>query len=76
MVDPLEVVKYALLWVTKDAQHIKHKKIFWILMEMSICMAINRKPWLSPTVFSNLQGYIEFKVDFHHVLIRTRKDLE
>ena len=43
-------------------------------MEMNICMAINRKPWLSPTMFANLQGYIEFKAGFHHLSIRARKD--
>ena len=69
-----EAAKYALLWVTKDMQRVRDSKIFWILMEMNIRMAINRKPWLSPTVFDNLQGYAEFKVDFHHVAIRARKD--
>ena len=37
-----EVAKYASLWVTNDAQHIKDSKIFWILMEMNIRMAINQ----------------------------------
>ena len=64
-----EAVKYALLWVTKDAQCIKDSKIFWILMEMNIRMAINRKPQLLPIVFPNLEGYIEFKVDFQDVSI-------
>lgn len=38
-----EEVKYASRWVTKDVQRIKDNKIFWILMEMNIRMAINRK---------------------------------
>ena len=45
-------------------------------MEMNIHMAINHKLWLSPTVFANLQGYTKFKVDFHHVSIKARKDPE
>ena len=60
--DLLEVAKYASLWVTKDAWHIKDGKI---LMEMNICMAIIRKLRLLPTVFDKLQGYAEFKADFH-----------
>lgn len=59
--DLLEVLKYTSLWVTKDVQHIKDSKIFWILMETNICMDINHKPPLSPTIFSNLQGYAKFK---------------
>lgn len=43
-------------------------------MEMNICMVINRKPWLSPTVFANLQGYAKFKADFYHVAIKAWKD--
>jgi len=39
-----EVAKYASLWKTKDVQCIKDNKIICILMEMKICMAINRKP--------------------------------
>jgi len=49
-----EVAKYALLQATKDAQHIKDSDIFWILMEMNICMAINHKLRLLPTVFAKL----------------------
>ncbi len=37
-------------------------------------MAINQKPWLSPTMFEQLLGYAEFKADFHHVYIWARKD--
>lgn len=68
-----EAAKYASLWVTKDVQRIKDNKIFWILMDMNICMAINRKLWLSPMAFSNMRGYAEFKVYFHHVSIRACK---
>lgn len=50
-------------------------KIFWILVEMKIQMDINCKLRLSPTVYTNLQGYVKFKVDFHRVSIRVRKDL-
>ena len=74
MQDLPEVAKYASLWGTKDAQRIKDNKIFLILLEMNICMAINRKLRLSPMVFYNLQGYVEFKADFQHVAIRVWKD--
>jgi len=36
-------------------------------------MGINRKLWLSPTVYNSLQSFAEFKADFHHVYIRARK---
>ncbi len=44
-------------------------------MEMNIRMGINRKPRLSPTVYNRLQSFVEFKVDFHHIYLRARKDL-
>lgn len=69
MPDLLEAVKFASLWATKDPQWIKDNKIFWILMDMSIHMAINCKPRLSPTNFDRLQEYVEFNTDFHHVSI-------
>lgn len=37
-------------------------------------MGINRKAWLSPTVYNNLQSFAEFKADFHHIYIRALKD--
>lgn len=69
MPDLPEAMKFASLWATKDPHQIKDKNIFYILMEMSIHMAINRKPWLSPTNFDKLQEYVEFKAEFHHVSI-------
>jgi len=51
-----EAVKYTSLWETNNSQQIKDNKIFWILMEMNVDMAINPKPWLSPTVFDKLQS--------------------
>lgn len=69
-----EAMKYASLWVTKDAQHIKHSKIFYILMEMNMRMDINRNPLLSPTVFSKLHEYVEFKENFQRISIRESKD--
>ena len=38
-------------------------------MEMNIKMGINHKSWLSPTIYNNLQSFVEFKVDFYHVYI-------
>lgn len=71
-----EAVKFALLWATKDAEQVRESKVFWVLMEMSINMAINCKPRLSQNVFEQLSGYVEFKVEFHCISIRARKDLE
>jgi len=50
--------------------------MFWVLMEMSINTAINWKPRFLPTDFDQLFGYAEFKVEFHQIFIRARKDLE
>lgn len=74
--DLLEVVKYASLWETNNPQRIKDNKIFWILMEMNMHMAINHKLRLSPTNFDRLQEYMEFKVDFDHISIWAQKDPE
>jgi len=49
--DLLDAAMFASLWVTKDPQWIKDSKIFWILMKMSIHMAINRKTWMTPKNF-------------------------
>lgn len=43
-------------------------------MEMNIRMGINRKPWLLPTIYNNLQSFTEFEEDFHHVYIRVWND--
>ena len=70
----MEATKYASLWETKDTQRIRDNKIFWVFMEMNIRMGINRKPWLSSTVYNSLQSFTEFKVDFNHVYIRVCKE--
>jgi len=67
-------MKYALMWVTKDPQWIKDKKIFYTLMEMNVHMAINSKPQLLPSYFDKIEEYLKFKVDFDHILIREWKD--
>lgn len=71
-----EVAKFASLWAMKDPQRFKDSKTFWILMEMSIHMPINRKSHISPTVYENLKDYVDFKDDFHWVSICVRKDPE
>jgi len=43
-------------------------------MEMNINTAINHKLQLSPTVFEQLVGYVEFKASFHCVSIQAQKD--
>lgn len=72
--DLLEVVMFASLWAMKDPQRVKGNKVFWILMEMNIHMAINPKPWLLPTSFDQLAEYVEFKVEFHHGSMHAQKD--
>lgn len=62
-----EATKLASLWATKEPKRVKDSKIFWILMEMSINMAINCKPQSSLTIYDQLAEYVKFKVDFHCV---------
>lgn len=69
-----EAAKYTSLWVTKDAQRVRDNKVFWILMEINVRMAISRKLRFSPMLYANLQGYVEFKADFHRVSIMAWKD--
>ena len=49
-----EAAKYASLWATKGASWIRDSKIFCVFMDMNLRMGINRKPWLSPTVYNIL----------------------
>ena len=70
----LEAANYALLWATKDAKRLRDSQNLWVFMEMKIRMWINRKPRLSPTVYNNLQSFVEFKADMHNIFIRARKD--
>ena len=70
-----EAAKYASLWAMKDANWIHDNKIFWVFMEMNLRMGINRKPWLSPTVYNSLQSFADIKSDFHHKYLRACKDL-
>lgn len=70
----LEATQFSSLWATKDATRVTKTKVFWVLMEVSLHMAINQKPWFSPNVFEKLSKYAEFKADFHHVHIRPWKN--
>lgn len=45
-----EAMKYASLWDMKDEKWIHDTKFFWVLMEVSIQMWINRRLHLSPMV--------------------------
>lgn len=69
-----EATKYASLWATKDVKWICGTKNFWVLMEASIQMWINRRPRLSPTMHNSLQSFADFKADMHNIYIRARKD--
>lgn len=44
-------------------------------MEMNLRMGINRKSWLLPTIYNNLQSFAEFKANLHNIYIRACKDL-
>lgn len=72
--DILEVTKFASLWGTKYVAWVMESKVFWVLMEASIRMAINQKLQLSPTMFKNLLGYAELKVDFHNIYVQLHKN--
>ena len=50
-------------------------KIFWVHMEASVWMWINKILCISPTVYESLQSFVDFKVDMHNVYIKVRKDL-
>ena len=62
------------MWVTKDVKQAQDRKIFYILMEMNVIMAINCKLQFSPTIYANLQSYVDFKANFHQISISERKD--
>jgi len=64
-----EATKYASLWKTKDAKQIHATNVFWVLIEASIQMWINRRPQLSPIVYATLQSFVEFKVDMHKIYV-------
>lgn len=69
-----EAVQFASLWSTKDAMRIAKTKIFWVLIEMDLRMAINHHSRLSPTLVMQLLAYVAFKDDFHRVYIQARND--
>lgn len=73
--DLLEATKYTLLWAIKDTKQIHVTKVFWVLKEASIQMWISKRPQLSPTVYTTLQRFAEFKVDMHNLYVRARKDI-
>ena len=73
--DLLEAAKYAPLWATKDAKRIHVIKVFWVLMEVSIWMWINRRPCLSPIEHNSLKSSSNFKANMHNIYIKARKDL-
>lgn len=64
-----EVGKFALLWATKDAAWVNETKMFWVLVEMDLCMVISQRLRFSPTLYNKLEPYTEFKVDFHNISI-------
>jgi len=46
-----KATQFASLWATNDVARVTETKILWVLMEATIHMDINQKPWLSPTMF-------------------------
>jgi len=69
-----EAAKYTSLWASKDAKRIGNIKIFWLLMEVSIWMWINRRLHLSPMMYKILKIFAEFKADIRNIYIRVQKD--
>jgi len=65
-----EAAKYASLWATKDTKWIHAVKVFWVLMEASIRIWINKRPRLSPTVYATLWSFTEFKENMQNIHVR------
>lgn len=51
----LEAMQYASLKVTKDASRIQGIKIFWVLMDMTICQCINTLLRLTNDVYKSMK---------------------
>lgn len=68
-----EAAKFASLYATNPTW-VTETNFFWVLMELRFLMVINQCPWLSLTMYEQLSKYVEFKVDFHRIYIRARKD--
>lgn len=51
-------------------------KMSWVMVQMELYTMISKRPTLSPTLFEQLEAYVEFKVDFHNVSICARWDLK
>ena len=58
----------------KDPVRVTETKIFLVLMESSLRMAINQHPRFSPTLYDKLLRYVAFKADFHRIYIQLQKD--
>lgn len=43
-------------------------------MDASIWMWINKRPYLSPTMYDSLRRFADFKKDMHNVYIKMWKD--
>lgn len=70
-----KAAKFSLLWEMKDPDCVIENKMFWVLFELELCMVINQKPQLFPTLFKEYWCSADFKVDFHHVYIRARHNM-
>lgn len=65
----LEATQFTSIWATKGPARVIETKIFWFLMESSLCMAIDQHSRLSPNLYEQLLAYAAFKADFDHVYI-------
>lgn len=70
----LEAVWFTSLWDTKDPICITETKIFWVLKEVRLHMAVNQWPRLSPNSHTQLSTYVDFIADFHRFYIQAQKD--
>jgi len=76
VLDPewLEAARYASLWATRDVRRVHNIKIFWVLMDVTLCQWINKLPRLTDEIYESMKQIAEFKADMRHVCIRAQKD--
>jgi len=68
--------RYALMWASKESTCVTKNKLFWVFLEMDLCTMISERPRLSPVLFEQYKEIENFKVNFHHVQTRAKKELE
>lgn len=72
--DVYEEMRYASLWFTKEMAHTEENNILFLVMVMDMHMVVNRYPRLSLSLYKIYHHIAEFKVEFHRVYVKVRKD--